>query len=93
MSALEVEEVFRTHPAVRDMAVVGVPHSEWGEQLRAAWVPSAGFEGLDGADLRAWGKERLAPYKVPRRFREVPVLPRNAMGKVQKAAVRRMLVQ
>ncbi len=91
VSALEVEEAFRAHAAVRDIAAVGVPHPEWGEQLRAAWVPEAGFEGLDSAELRAWGKERLAPYKVPHAFRAVARLPRNAMGKVRKAAVRRML--
>ena len=99
VSALEVEELYRTHPAVRDLAVVGVPHPEWGEQLRAAWVPAAIGEGaddppgLDGAALRAWGKERLAPYKVPHEFMAVPSLPRNAMGKVQKAAIHRMLLE
>ena len=91
VSALEVEEVYRTHPAVRDLAVVGVPHPEWGEELRAAWVPRAA--AVPGAAaLRAWGKERLAPYKVPHAFTPVAALPRNAMGKVQKAAVRRMLL-
>ena len=93
VSALEVEEAYRLHPAVRDIAAVGVPHPEWGEQLRAMWVPAAGFEGLDTAALRAWGKERLAPYKVPHLFHAVPGLPHNAMGKVRKAAVRRMLVE
>ncbi len=99
VSALEVEELYRTHPAVRDLAIVGVPHAEWGEQLRAAWVPTEraaadaadGPPIPDGAELRAWGKERLAPYKVPHAFMPVPTLPRNTMGKVQKAAVRRML--
>ena len=93
VSALEVEEAYRAHPAVREVAVVGQPHPEWGEQLCAMWVPAAGFEGLDTAELRAWGKERLAPYKVPRLFRAVPRLPLNTMGKVRKAAVRRMLVK
>ena len=98
VSALEVEEQYRTHPQVRDLAVVGVPHPEWGEQLRAAWVPAEGEAGGDPGDppdgdaLRAWGKERLAPYKVPHAFLRVPALPRNAMGKVQKAAVSRMLM-
>ena len=98
VSALEVEEVYRTHPGIGDLAVVGVPHPEWGEQLRAAWTPAnpsarAPSGPPDTATLRAWGKERLAPYKVPHLFRAVPALPRNAMGKVQKARVRRMLVQ
>ena len=99
VSALEVEELYRAHPAVRDLAVVGVPHPEWGEQLRAAWVPAeraaadatGGPPIPDGAELRAWGKERLAPYKVPHAFTAVADLPRNAMGKVQKAAVRSIL--
>ena len=96
VSALEVEALYRTHPAVRDIAVVGVAHREWGEQLRAAWVPAE--TGRDRtatapgtAELRAWGKERLAPYKVPHEFAAVSTLPRNAMGKVRKAAVRHML--
>ncbi len=105
VSALEVEELYRTHPAIRDLAVVGVPHPEWGEQLRAAWVPAvrggraeaggpAGATTLrDSAALRAWGKERLAPYKVPHIFTPVADLPRNAMGKVRKPVVRRMLKQ
>ncbi len=98
VSALEVEELYRAHPAIRDLAVVGVPHREWGEQLRAAWVPDAAARVPDAparlpssADLRSWGKERLAPYKVPQAFTAVPALPRNAMGKVRKAAVSRML--
>ena len=99
VSALEVEELYRAHPAVRDLAVVGVPHPEWGEQLRAAWVPAeraaadapGGPPIPDGAELRAWGKERLAPYKVPHAFTAVADLPRNAMGKVRKAAVRSIL--
>ena len=93
VSALEVEEVYRTHPALQDVAVVGVPHDEWGEQLCAAWVRAADSEAVAGAELRAWGKERLAPYKVPHLFRAVPDLPRNAMGKVRKGAVRRMLLE
>ena len=70
--------------------MVGVPHPEWGEQLRAAWVPVDGQGGPSRAELRAWGKERLAPYKVPHEFLAVPALPLSALGKVQKAEVRRM---
>lgn len=97
VSALEVEALYRTHPAVRDIAVVGVDHREWGAQLRAAWVPEDTGRGRTEtapgtAELRAWGKERLAPYKVPHEFAAVPELPRNAMGKVQKATLRHMLV-
>ena len=92
VSALEVEELYRTHAGIRDLAVVGVPHPEWGEQLRAACVPASEGDDLSGDELRAWGKGRLAPYKVPHEFTAVPALPRNAMGKVQKAVVTRMFM-
>lgn len=89
VSALEIEEVYRAHPGVRDVAVAGVPDADWGQRVCAAWVPVApASERPPGAcELRAWGKERLAPYKVPRDFRMVAELPRNAMGKVRKPAV------
>lgn len=91
VSALEVEELYREHPAVRDVAVVGAPDAEWGQRICAAWTPraeavSAGASPT-AAELRKWGKDRLAPYKVPRDFQRVDRLPRNAMGKVQKAEV------
>ena len=89
VSALEIEEAFRGHPAVADLAVVGVEDTDWGERVCAAWIP-AGSDRPGEADLREWGKQRLAPYKVPRTFLAVDDLPRNAMGKVQKPAVAAM---
>jgi malonyl-CoA/methylmalonyl-CoA synthetase len=83
VSALEIEEVLRTHPAVADCAVVGVPDPEWGERVCAAIVGSS----VAPDDLRTWGKERMAVYKVPSRFVLVDDLPRNALGKVVKPRV------
>jgi malonyl-CoA/methylmalonyl-CoA synthetase len=83
VSALEIEETLREHPAVRECAVVGVADAEWGQRVAAVIVVHDGTQ-LDLESLRAWGKERLAPYKVPTLLRVLPELPRNAMGKVTK---------
>ena len=89
VSALEVEEVLRTHPAIAECAVVGVEDPEWGERICAA-VERRGEADLTLAALQAWAKERLAPYKIPRALRSVPALPRNAMGKVTKGEVAKL---
>jgi malonyl-CoA/methylmalonyl-CoA synthetase len=81
ISALEIEEVLRTHPQVRDCAVVGLPNPEWGERVAAAIV-------VDGTltlpTLNQWMRELLPAYKTPRTFLILEKLPRNAMGKVVK---------
>jgi len=89
VSALEVEEVLRTHPAIAECAVVGVEDPEWGERICAAVEPRGEAE-LTLAVLQAWAKDRLAPYKIPRALRSVPALPRNAMGKVTKGEVAKL---
>ncbi len=92
VSALEIEEALRTHPAVRECAVVGVPDPEWGERVAAAVILNQGEAlGLDG--LRTWCKRRLAPYKIPSRLMVVTDLPRNPMGKVTKPALGKMFEQ
>jgi malonyl-CoA/methylmalonyl-CoA synthetase len=83
VSALEIEEVLRTHPSIADCAVVGVEDMEWGQRVGAAAVLMPECE-LTLDELRAWAKQRLAPYKVPSVLRVIDELPRNAMGKVVK---------
>src|SRR5271166_1109336 len=87
VSALEIEETLREHPAILECAVVGVPDDEWGERVAAALVLKNG-EAPDLEQLRAWAKERMAVHKVPSRLLLLDALPRNAMGKVTKPAVR-----
>ena len=82
VSALEIEETLREHPAVADCAVIGEPDEEWGERVTAL-VELEADRTLTLDQLHAWIKPRLAPYKVPRALRCGP-LPRNAMGKVVK---------
>jgi malonyl-CoA/methylmalonyl-CoA synthetase len=90
VSALEIEEVLREHPAIAECAVVGVPDLEWGDRIVAAVELRTG-EVLTTADLRTWAKERLAPYKVPHHMVAMAALPRNAMGKVVKPEVVRLV--
>jgi malonyl-CoA/methylmalonyl-CoA synthetase len=86
VSALEIEEVLRTHPAIAECAVVGLADPEWGERVAAA-VELGAAGALSLAELQQWAKEHLAPYKVPRALHVVKALPRNAMGKVVKPEV------
>jgi len=84
--------VVRTHPSIRDCAVVGVEDPEWGESVSVALVLEKGCPiTLD--DLRAWAKERLAVAKVPKRMLVLNELPRNAMGKVSKPEVAQLFKQ
>ena len=86
VSALEIEEVLRTHPAIAECAVIGIEDPEWGERVSAA-VELRGDATLSCEELQRWAKERLAPYKVPRALRTVEALPRNSLGKVVKPEV------
>ncbi len=88
VSALEIEDVLRAHPGVRDCAVVGVPDPDWGERVCGAVVVADPDAPPDPSTLRAFLKDRLAPWKVPKDILLLDDLPRNAMGKVQKPAVR-----
>jgi len=89
LSALEIEAALLDCPAVAECAVVGLPDDTWGETVAAAVVLRPGADlSLDA--LREWARGRLSPYKLPRRLACVAALPRNAMGKVTKPAVREL---
>ncbi|MEV5879485.1 FadD3 family acyl-CoA ligase [Streptomyces sp. NPDC052101] len=84
----EVENVLRGHAQIADAAVVGAPDERLGEVGVAFYVSESEAEP-DAAELTAWARERLANFKVPRRFVAVPDLPRNAGGKILKGELRR----
>ena len=92
VSALEIEEVLRTHPDIRDCAVVGVEDADWGECVSVAVTTKENCQ-LSLDNLRLWGKERLAKYKVPNRLLVVSELPRNVMGKVTKPEVKKLFLK
>ncbi|UCG14706.1 MAG: acyl-CoA synthetase [Deltaproteobacteria bacterium] len=92
VSALEIEELLRTHPAIEECAVVGVEDPEWGERVCAAVILQS-QENLSLDELRTWGKKRLAPYKVPTRMLILDDFPRNPLGKVTKPAIRELFMR
>jgi malonyl-CoA/methylmalonyl-CoA synthetase len=89
ISALEIEDVLRSHDSVLDCAVVGVPDPLWGDRVCAAVVRRP-ERSLSAEELRAFARERLAPCKVPKDIAVVEDLPRNPMGKVTKPIVREL---
>ena len=83
----EVEDLLSGHPAVAQVAVVGIPDDIWGEAVTAFVVPRNG-EGGDEAALIAFAREHLADYKTPKSVRFVPAIPLSAVGKPLRRALR-----
>ena len=82
----EVEEVLYEHPAVAEAAVVGIPHDDLGEEIGAAVALKPGMT-VTVDELRAFVKERVAPYKYPRYVWLLPELPKGGSGKILRREV------
>jgi long-chain acyl-CoA synthetase len=82
----EVEEVLYEHPKIREAAVVGIPHDEWGEEIGAAIVLREG-EQLSPEEVSAYVKERIAAYKYPRLVWFLDELPKGPTGKILKREI------
>ena len=94
LSALEIEEVLREHPAVAEVAVIGLPDATWGDRVVACVVAHAGREAECAEEpLRAFAKTKLAAYKVPKNVLVLTELPRNAVGKVVKPELSRRVAR
>ena len=89
ISALEIEEIIRTYPGVKDCGVIGIPDPEWGELVVSGLVASPDF---DSAPLTDWLKSRLPGYKIPRKYIILKDLPRNVMGKVTKNEMKKLFL-
>jgi bile acid-coenzyme A ligase len=79
----EVEEVLLSHPEIFDAAVIGLSDPEWGKRVHAVIQPVAGA-AISDVDIRAFARERLVAYKVPKTVEFVEKLPRSELGKVQR---------
>ncbi|MFN4155025.1 MAG: malonate--CoA ligase [Paracoccaceae bacterium] len=88
----EVEELLDTLPGIAESAVIGLPHPDFGEAVFAILARAKGAEP-DLAEIRAAVAERLAKFKHPKGYAVVDALPRNTMGKVQKAGLRKTHAQ
>jgi fatty-acyl-CoA synthase len=83
----EVESAIYGHPAIAEVAVIGIPSAKWGEEVKACVVAKPGME-VDEADVIAWARERIAAFKAPKSVDVIPVMPRNATGKILRRELR-----
>jgi len=88
----EIEEFPYTHPDIQDIQVIGVPDPKYGEELCVWIVPKRGAV-LDAEGIRAFCKGRIAHRKVPRHVRVVKGFPTTVAGKVQKFAMREVIIE
>jgi len=90
ISALEIEEVLRTHPQIKECGVVGIPNEEWGEIIGASLIIEGQEADFNIEALKAWLKTKLPSYKIPRLYIFQADLPRNVMGKVTKNELKKL---
>ncbi len=83
----EVESAVYGHPAVAEVAVIGVPDDKWGKAVKAIVVPRQGAS-IDAADIIAFAQQHIAAFKVPKSVDVIDALPRNASGKVLRRTLR-----
>ncbi len=86
----EVESVLREHPSVREAAVVGIPHPDWGEAVTAVVIAA---EGSSPEEIRQFAKARLSAYKAPKRVHFIAEMPLTQYGKIDKRRIREFMIE
>jgi long-chain acyl-CoA synthetase len=86
----EIENVLLSHPKVGDAAVFGIPHEDWGEEVKAVIEPAEGVEGNDAlaAEILAFCADKLARFKTPKSIDFTTEMPRDPNGKLYKRKLR-----
>ena len=84
----EIEDLLLTHPNINDAAVIGIPHSDWGETVCAVLEVTPGSDLINVTVLKDFCSGKLADYKIPKLVKVVTTLPRNSSGKILKFALR-----
>jgi acyl-CoA synthetase (AMP-forming)/AMP-acid ligase II len=92
VSSIEVENCLFSHPAVAEVAVIGVPSDRWGETVKALIVPAAEAQVTE-EEIIAYCKKRLAGFKAPTSVEFRDSIPRTASGKIQKFKLRQQYWQ
>ncbi|MFT5163485.1 MAG: malonyl-CoA/methylmalonyl-CoA synthetase [Alteromonadaceae bacterium] len=90
LSALEIEGTLLTHEAIAEVAIIGIPDPLWGEAVMA-FVGLKANQSLDYNELKSWCNGKMSAYKIPKALKIIDSLPRNAMGKVTKTALKDLL--
>jgi malonyl-CoA/methylmalonyl-CoA synthetase len=90
LSAIEIEECLREHPSLADVAVLAIPDEIWGETVVAVLVLNEKESIVDAKSINEWLSDKLPAYKIPKKYRIVVDLPRNAMGKVVKNSLKEL---
>ena len=91
ISALEIERVLLGNEHIKEIAVIGVDDETWGETICMLAVISDQTLDLDG--IRKWGKDKLAPYKLPSKLIKLDSIPKNAMGKINKKSLKKIYIK
>ncbi|MEO1488023.1 MAG: long-chain-fatty-acid--CoA ligase [Pseudomonadota bacterium] len=83
----EVESAIYGHPAIQEVAVIGIPSPKWGEEVKACVVPKPGMQ-IEEGEVIAYAREKIAAFKAPKSVDVIPEMPRNASGKILRRQLR-----